>query len=513
VNQDVTYTFLRGLPTRITQHATPFLKKNRTKADLGIYVQDRWTIDRLTLNYGRRFNYFNGYVPRQQVPPSRFLGARDFAPVHGVPEWSDLNPRLGISYDIFGNGRTAVKTSFGRYVGKMAPGFGGVTDVNNPLNTSINSVNRAWNDANGNYVPDCELTNFSANGECGPIDNVNFGRLNPSAIRYDDGLIRGFGKRDYFWDLTLELQHELRSGTSATAGYYRNWTDHFGTGVLTGGGANIGWPSGHLDNLAVTPVDFQPYCVTAPVDPRLPGGGGYQVCGLYDVVPAKFGVGDRVFRRASDFERPDGGKGKSTHSDFFTFSVASRMGSQATLGASVDTGRTEIDQCLVVDSPQELLNCRVVKPFRSQTQIKINGSYELPGGFSVSGVLQNLSGITYNANMTVLNADIAPSLGRNLAACGTRAVCTASVDVPLVAPFTLFEPRRMLIDLRVSRSFPLGPSARLRANFDIYNVLNDSSLLGVNNTYGPNWRKPVVGTFDGGLVDGRLLQIGAQLTF
>ena len=120
-------------------------------------MQDQWTIKRLTLNYGLRFDYFNGYVPAQHVDAGQFVGARDFAAVHDVPNWTDLNPRLGASYDLFGNGRTALKASLGRYVGKMAVA---VASANNPITTSVNSVNRTWNDANGNYVPDCDLTQF-----------------------------------------------------------------------------------------------------------------------------------------------------------------------------------------------------------------------------------------------------------------------------------------------------------------------------------------------------------------
>ena len=89
------------------------------EGDLGVFVQDQWAIRRLTLNYGLRFDYFNGYVPEQHVPAVRFVGARDFAPVRGVPNWTDLNPRLGGSYDLFGTGRTALKASLGRYVAQF----------------------------------------------------------------------------------------------------------------------------------------------------------------------------------------------------------------------------------------------------------------------------------------------------------------------------------------------------------------------------------------------------------
>ncbi|MGE3704622.1 MAG: carboxypeptidase regulatory-like domain-containing protein, partial [Vicinamibacterales bacterium] len=426
----VQYTFLNGSPIQIVQWATPYLQQERVRADMGIYAQDQWNIRRLTLNLGLRFDYYNAYTPEQRIeaPASGWFPARTFAPVYGLPDWSDLNPRIGGSYDLFGNGRTALKASIGRYVGKIGTA---AARAANPITTSVNSVNRAWNDADQDYVPDCDLGNFGANGECGPISNVNFGGTNPNAVRYSDELLRGFGRRDYFWDLTAEFQHELRTGISVRGGYYRTWTDIFGTGA---GGS---WPTGVRDNLAIGPEDFQPYCITAPLDTRLPGGGGYPVCGLYDIVPQKFGVGNEVITRASEF-----GPGQSRTTDFFMAAIDMRLPRGLLLGANVDTGRIVEDNCFVTDSPQALLYCRVVSPFKGQTGLKINGSLPLPLGFSVSGVLQNTSGLAVQANMPVPNAMIAPSLGRNLAACGTRTTCTATATVPLIAPQTLFEPRR-----------------------------------------------------------------------
>ena len=107
---------------------------------------------------------------------------------------------------MFGDGRTALKASIGRYVGKMATTIGA---LGHPLSTSVNSANRTWTDNNGNYRADCDFQNLSVNGECGAISNVNFGLNNPNAQRYDDDLLRGFGVRDYFWDLTAEVQHQL----------------------------------------------------------------------------------------------------------------------------------------------------------------------------------------------------------------------------------------------------------------------------------------------------------------
>ena len=506
VNTNVNYTFRNAVPTLVTQWATPYHQRHRTKADLGLFVQDQWAVKRLTLNYGLRFDYFNGYVPANHIDAAQFVGARDFDKVECIPCWTDLNPRIGVSYDLFGSGRTALKTSLGRYVGRETTVF---ERANDPVATSVNSANRTWNDANKDYIPNCDLSNFAANGECAAIDNVNFGKTNPSAIRYADDLIHGFGNREYFWDYAAEVQHELRQGVSLKGGYYRNWTDHFG--ALPRGENTVGV----ADNQAVTPTDFSPYCITAPVDPRLPGGGGYQVCGLYDISPEKFGQGQIVVGRAGNYD-----EGKSRVSNFVTASVTTRLGGGKEFGASVDTGRTVEDLCFVVDSPQysypvsfaapaPLLNCRVVNPFKGQTQLKMNGVYPLPGGFVVSAVYQNLSGVSYDAYYTARNSEIAPSLGRNLGACGAQAVCSATVIVSLIPTKTQFEPRRNLLDLRFTKVFSVGPKARLRANVDLYNVLNDIAILAINSTYGAQWKRPV----GRGLASNRLLQFGGTLTF
>jgi len=507
VNESLQYTFLRGVPNQITQWAQPLLYQVRTKADMGLYAQDKWTIRRLTLNYGLRFEYYNGYVPETNLPAGRFVGPRNIPTIRGLPEWTDLNSRLGGSYDLFGDGRTALKASIGRYVGKMGTTVG---VLGNPLSTSVNSVNRVWTDANRDYVPDCDLGNFSANGECGAISNVFFGQNNPNAQRYDEDLLRGFGNRDYFWDLSTEVQHQLTPRISVTGGYYRNWTKHFDPtgGALVGGVLG----SGVADNLAVTPADFSPYCVTAPRDSRLPGGGGYQVCGLHDVAPAKFGQGVEVVRRPSNY-----GEGQLRKSDFFMVSFNARLGNGGEYSASVDTGKSVDDRCFVVDSPAQAIYdfrvpatptyCRVETPFSAQTQIKAYASYRLPLGFFVSGVFQNLAGIPRLATYAATNAEIAPSLGRNLAACGTRVPCTATAVVPLLEPMTSFEPRRSLFDLRLSKQFSLGDGRSVRANFDIYNLLNNSAVLSLNNTYGATWLRPLT------ILNGRLIQFGGQLSF
>jgi hypothetical protein len=486
-NGDVTYRFLNGVPNQITQLATPYIAKERLKADLGIYVQDRWTFGRATLIGGLRYDYFNAYVPAQDVPAGRFLPARSFAAVKGVPAWHDLNPRFGASYDLFGDGRTAIKASLGRYVGVQGLAIAG---DNNPITTTVNSVNRTWNDSNRNYAPDCDLVNPAANGECGGLSNVNFGQVNVTT-RYDDDAIRGFRARDSFWDASLELQRELGEGISLTAGYYRNWYSNF---LVS-------------DNTAVGSADFDPYCVTAPADPRLPDGGGYEVCGLHDIRPAKFGQVANLVTQASNYGK------QSRQSNFFNVSLNTRLASGLRVGGGVDTGQIVTDNCFVVDSPQQLLHCRTTTPFASQTQVKAYGSYPLPADITLSGTFQNVGKPAIEANYPVPNSEIAPSLGRNLAACGTRTPCTATAVVPLIAPQTQFEGRRTQVDVRLTKLVRLGPRMRLHGNLDLYNVFNASPILLSNNTYGPQWRRPIANLNTSAVLPARLIQLSGQLSF
>ena len=216
--------------------------------------------------------------------------------------------------------------------------------------------------------------------------------------------------------------------------------------------------------------------------------------GLYDISPAKFGQVETLVSHTRDF-----GEAKYSN-DFVNVSFDARLGGGARIGGGFDTGRSVQDKCFVVDSPQELLHCSVVTPFKGQTQIKLNGSYPLPGDVVVSGTFQNISGPDYDANYPATSAEIARSLGRPLAG-GTR-----TATVPLVAPRTLFEPRITRLDLRVSKIFQIN-RVRLQLNLDAYNALNNSDIVTINSTFDSRWRQPNL------ILDPRQFQVGGQLSF
>ena len=127
--------------------------------DLGVFAQDKWTIKRLTLSYGVRVDHFESYFPAQTLGPALLVPNRNLSfPKTDMANWSDVTPRLGTVYDLFGNGTTAVKASINKYV--LSQGLQGTYgDAANPVNRLANFVTCAWTDGNSNFVADCDLTN------------------------------------------------------------------------------------------------------------------------------------------------------------------------------------------------------------------------------------------------------------------------------------------------------------------------------------------------------------------
>jgi hypothetical protein len=142
-------TFLivrNGAPFQVTVRAMPYTTRERLVADLGAFAMDTWTVKRLTLNLGVRWDYLNNKLGVQEGLGGTWIGPRRFEPQSNVPNYKDLNPRIGAAYDLFGNGKTALKATVSRYVRTSTVG---TARLLNPINTSVNSTTRPWTDVNG----------------------------------------------------------------------------------------------------------------------------------------------------------------------------------------------------------------------------------------------------------------------------------------------------------------------------------------------------------------------------
>ena len=471
---DRSYTFLGTTPVSVTYYGGP-IASDQTQRTLGLYAQDQWNIDRLTLNLGVRFDYLNGAVSEQHMPAGTFVPERDFAAVKDVPNWTDLSPRLGAAYDLFGTGRTALKAFLGRYVNFES--FG-VTTANNPANLLVLSATRTWTDSNADYVPQ--------ETELGPLSDSAFGQVRQATTQYADDVLHGFGVRPFNWQTSVQIQHELKPGIGLNVGYFRTWYGNF---TVT-------------DNLAIQPSDFNPYCITAPTHADLPGDvSGKQVCGLFDLNPAKFGQVNNLVAQASDY-----GDYKEVFNGIDA-SVNMRFGPGIMLQGGMATGSQGISRCFIVDSPQDMYQCDVNPPWSGQTQYKFSGIAPLPWDLQLSGTYQDSSPVATNASFVATNAMIAPSLGRNLGACGTRPTCTSTATLELIPLGTYYrEPRIRQLDLRFTRSFRFG-TRRIQPQIDIYNAFNGNPVTGITTRIGTAWQNAT------SVLNPRTIKFGVNMNF
>ncbi len=476
----VFYYFARGRPARLRQIASPHLNLSDFR-ELGLYVQDQLTLDRFTLNLGVRYDSFVASIPAQTRPAGPFVPAIPIAAIGGdsLPSYHSLVPRIGAAYDLLGDGTTAIKASFGKYVSSVGSNL--LLNYHPALRIST-IADRTWSDANMNFVPDCDLASAGANGECGALNNALFGQAR--AVTATDPALLDEG-RGHNWQATVALEQQILEGWGVEIAYDRTWYGGFQA----------------TDNRAVTSADYDPYCVTAPSHPQLPQGGGYQICGLYDINPAMFGRVDNYVTLQENFGD------RSQVFNGVRVSTEGRFADGSLLGGGVSVGRTWDANCTVIDSPQQELYCDSGPPLGQTIQFKLYGTYTLPGDVQTSATFRVVEGAPIDANLSYSNAVIAPSLGRDLAACGSRtgAACTARVSVPLYAPGdTLFESRLVMLDWRVSKLFRIG-QVRMQGLVDFFNLLNTDAVLRVSGTFGGSWPRPV------STVPGRTVRFGAKV--
>ena len=364
-------------------------------------------------------------------------------------------------------------------------------------------MTRTWSDANGNFVPDCNLTNPLAQSPsttgsvdtCGQISNPLFGSNQFVGANFDPGVVSGWGVRPSDWGFGVSVQQQIFPKASVEVGYYRRSFTQFTTGGTV------------TDNLNVGPGDLTPYYLTVPSDPRLPGGGNYQVGPLYNLTPAAFArPQDLLIKSTKDV----GDDTRVFNGVDVTINVRSVKGFNFAGGTS--TGKVVNDWCAIRAAVPENADCgryhdanpycHVESPF--QTSFNGLASYVIPKiDVLISGVYRDrpiLNGTPNNASTDQL----AGSLPANLTFTATDAFGTAIaqqigrpltggpyVTVNLITPGTLYGggslygERNRSIDLSLKKIIRIG-NRRLTAGLDIYNLTNSDTTLFYNTTYVPN---------------------------
>jgi len=486
------YRFNQGVPNAVTYRLPDFGHRTLTNLQGG-YVQDSWTHSRMTLQGAVRYHRVSSYSPVEGNGTTRtsFLNAAPitFPVVPGVDAFNDFSPRAAVSYDLFGNGKTAVKFNWGRYLA-YASNDAPYTSSNPAVTVPSVVTNRAWIDGNNNKIVDCNLLNSNLNVQGGDTcsavqgNQANFGQVGAATIVNPD-VLHGWGKRpgDYQWAATW--QQQILPRVSADVSYTRR--DFFGFLVTNDLNRDVN-------------SSYVTYTLTAPADPRLPNGGGYPITSYIPTDAANAVPSKTYLTWESDF-----GPERTSYWHGVDFSLNARLrdGLMASLGTS--TGRAVVDNCATATKYNQVnpssnvaagpdpRGCHSVDPF--QTTIRGLATYVIPKidvlvsttirsqpvvqlGIAPLGAI--VAGGGNSAQWIVPNSLVAGALGylpNFLSATGTT-----TIQLTDNANRVYADTRRNQVDVRFAKVLRFGRT-RSDIGVDLNNLLNTNYATGYNTTY------------------------------
>ena len=518
------YIFNNGQPTGVNYYVSPYFDfSNRTETH-AVYVQDQWTHGRMTLQGALRYDRVTSWAPAEgngSAATSRFNPQPiTFDRTVSVRGYNDINPRGGVAYDLFGNGKTAIKVNVGRYL--AAATADGIYSANSPalkMVTSLSGANgRGWTDSNNNLIVDCDLANPNAQNltatggdVCVGLtqNNLNFGKINPTFTTIDPDILGGWGVRPYNWQFGASVQHEVLPRVSVDVGYNRRWWgNHFVT-----------------VNTAVGPEDYDTFSIPIPVNANLPESGGTAT--FVAIKPAAASRASQNLMTSETKYAP----ARTTYWHGFDYSANARLTNGLTLQGGGSTGRGVRDTCdlwnarpdlqVVIPAlsttgvPQRTDACAVTEPWI--TTVRGLASYRVPKiDVLVSSIFRSSrtvasgdvgsNGSSLSANYQVPNTTIQRYLGRLPAGGLSTGITTLNVVLPgVLYPLD----RQNQLDLRFAKIVRFGHT-RYDLGVDLYNVFNANSGTAFTQTYsgnGSTWLNPT------SIMAPRLLRFNVTATF
>ena len=469
-NADLTQRYRFGVPENVDV-TYPLWREVDLNADLGLYLQDSWTINRLTLNPGVRVEYFSASLAETYMNAGRFVPAQ-IAPASDPippPMW-DVTPRFSLAYDVFGNARTALKFSASKFV---RPLIDEITLRYSPAFSA--SDRRDWFDVDlipGTSTPSgipraTDGDDIAQDSEIGPSNNPDFGLF---GIQSNRVLADDF-QREYNWEYSASLQHELVPGLSVTGAWYRRaFHDLWGT-----------------RNIALSLDDYTAFQIAPPalggIDPAIAVIDTSTPLVVYNLDPAK--------RDVSTIEDGNFDANEQVYNGF-ELSFQARIPGGGTFFGGTSTERTILNTC-DTDDPNDFRYCDQSElgiPWL--TEYKLAGYYPLP-----YGIVANMSLISWPGSQLSTNWSVPASLFPNRQR-------TRSVTVNLAKPGTKYTERYNQLDLGVKKIFQFG-GLQVQGDFAVYNVLNTNAIWSESQSFGSSLGRPSV------VAQGRLPRMSAQL--
>lgn len=420
---ELTYNSSTGLTQNVTLFATPFFSK--TAVDVtALYLQDSYAVKRLTLTGGLRWERLEGYLPAQGSPGSRWFPnlQREFPEQRDIVNWKTVGPRISAAVDVSGDGRTAVKTSAGRYYYVIATG--GILDTANP--NANYSEQYQWNDVNRDL-------HFQSGEQTG---NPVISRADLTSISFDPDY-----RRPYTDEYTGGLDHELFPALRLSAVFtYRREKDPQATS---------------------NPANPYATTLTERADTGRDGVAGTNDDGVF-----------RFFNRLSTANLTHFTTDRTSLQTYkgIEITATKRMSNRWQMLAGYTFGRTRITGVSVNTNPNNLINAE--GPVTGQLgdrphQFKLTGTYILP--FYDIGLAGN-----FNSSSGIL---ITRQVSTQLQVGGTT-----NVNVEPQGSTRL--PTRTVMDLRLFKNIALAGSRTLDVSVDFNNIANANTMWNARSLSG-----------------------------
>lgn len=461
VNGDHYVEYNNGVAAQVRQFNTPVISKNIAHV-VGVFAQDSWSINRLTLNIGGRFDRYNGILPDQSAAQSRFAAARSVSD-QSVIKQNVFVWRAGASYDVTGNGMTALKASASRYA--LQTGIDRVTLVN-PL--SAGSRTCPWTDPNGDgKFQDSEINV----AQCGAFS----GGVNTA---YADGV-----KWPYSDEYTAGIEQQLPGAIRVGAMfYYRTNKQQLGQ-----------------RNVAVPSSAYTPYQLTIPNGPggTVANPKPMQVT-VWNLDPSLVSAQNNV-RDNQDF--------LDTRYKGVEFTASKRMSNwQMVAGLTLGRNRGGVNATGGQSNSNDLndpnwtaTGTDGIIGSDSNVAFRLSGSYKFPWDINLAGSMIANSGYPYLSSIVITRAQAA-QFGMPVQL--TRASQTVLLSERGDERFD----NVTMVDLRLSKSFRFGTRS-ITPEINVFNVGNADTAVNIIQTVGATYLRPSE------ILAPRIIRLGVAINF
>jgi len=462
-----------GEPATVTEYNTPVPGIAEFTGSV-LFLQDRITKNRLTLNLGLRFEHTSGFLPAQSKPAGPFSGAQT-TPKQDVISWNDLAPRVGLVYDLFGDHKAALKLGYGRYHHQISADMIGVPNQLGLAGKGYNWIDR---NADGNFQV----------GEEGDLLFAFGGNTNT----VDPNL-----KRPRTDEITLGVDWELPKSIKLSVDGIFRW----GRNLIAL--AEVGIPQNETGYDKTTGLDPGPDGTAGTADDK--------TFTVFNQKPEYAGKNQRVELNPSDFQSSFKGVEVTLQKRFsnrwqglLTYALSSDDLSSTSVTVAQYGGEEEgaggfafgSGANAFQDPNAKINNTSGPSFYRRRHQLKASASYEIPKiDVNVAGVFKMQTGTPYG-RIVSLSSDIN--------------------GVPFnQGPISFFaEPRDSrdfdtitYVDFRLGKFFKIGKSQRIEINADFFNLFNNNVITNLNVNTGGSFENPV------SILGPRVFRIGARYTF